>query len=165
MFREIGSGIPEGFAQGITMLGSKIKNSVSTMSNTAISGTTKAISRMVDSINMDIDTQPTIRPVLDLSDIESGAGYLNTMFNTNPSIGVMSNLNAISSGMNSLNQNGNGDVVSAIDKMRRDLGNIGGDTYNINGVSVDDDSNVRDAVQTIIRAAVVGRRIYNGGPG
>mgnify|MGYP003299936636 CR=1 FL=1 len=159
VFREIGSGIPEGFAQGITMLGSKIKNSVSTMSNTAISGTTKAISRIADSINMDIDTQPTIRPVLDLSDVESGAGYLNTMFNTNPSIGLMSNLNAISSGMNSLNQNGNGDVVSAIDKLRRDLGNTGGDTYNINGVSVDDDSNVRDAVQTIIRAAVIERRI------
>ena len=31
-------------------------------------------------------------------------------------------------------QNGNDDVVSAIDKLRKDLGNVKGDTYNVGDV-------------------------------
>ena len=121
-------------------------------------GLSNAVSKIANILDTNMDAQPTIRPVLDLSDVESGAGYLNSMFN-NPTVGLMSNLNAISLGMNTRNQNGNDDVVSAINKLSKNLGNTGGDTYNINGVSVDDDSNIRNAVQTIIRAAVVERRI------
>ena len=159
VFRKIGSGVPEGFAQGITMFGSKVKNSVITMSDTAISGTRSAISRIADAINTDMDTQPTIRPVLDLSEVESGAGYLSGMFNNGPSIGVTSNLRAISSGMNGRLQNGtNSEVVSAINKLRKDLGNVKGNTYNVNGVTYDDGSNITEAVEALIRAAKVERR-------
>ena len=159
VFREIGSGVPEGFAQGITMLKSDIKQSVSNMSDMAISGTKNAISRIVDAINSDMDTQPTIRPILDLSEVESGAGYLSSMFNDGPSVGVMSNLRAISSGMNIKNQNGqNSDVISAINKLGKSLGNVKGDTYNIDGITYDDGSNITDAVKTLVRAAKVGRR-------
>ena len=160
VFREIGSGVPEGFAQGITMFGSSINKSVVKMSDTAISKTQNAISRIADVINTDIDSQPTIRPVLDLTEVESGVGYLGSMFNDGPSIGVTSNLRAISSGMNARIQNGtNNDVVSAIDKLRKDLGNIGGNTYNVNGITYDDESNITEAVKSLIRAAKVERRI------
>ena len=159
VFREIGAGVPEGFAQGITMLKSDIKESVSNMSDVAISGTKNAISHIVDAINSDMDTQPTIRPILDLSEVESGAGYLSSMFNDGPSIGVMSNLKAISSGMNAKIQNGqNSDVISAINKLGKSLGNVKGDTYNIDGITYDDGSNITDAVKTLVRAAKVGRR-------
>ena len=159
VFREIGSGVPEGFAQGISMFTSDIKESVSSMSNAAISGTKNAISHIVDAINSDMDTQPTIRPILDLSEVESGAGYLSSMFNDGPSIGVMSNLRAISSGMNAKIQNGqNSDVISAINKLGKSLGNVKGDTYNIDGITYDDGSNITDAVKTLVRAAKVGRR-------
>ena len=82
------------------------------------------------------------------------------MFNNGPSIGVTSNLRAISSGMNARLQNGpNSEVVSALNKLRGDLGNISGDTYNINGITYDDGSNITDAVRTLVRAANVERRI------
>ena len=56
-------------------------------------------------------------------------------------------------------QNGvNADVISAIDNLGRKLGNISGDTYQINGITYDDGSNVSDAVKTLIRAARVERR-------
>lgn len=76
----------------------------------------------------------------------------------NPSIGVATNLRAISSSM-AVNQNGaNDDVVNAINKMRKDLNNISGDTYNVNGVSTND-ADIVDAIKTIVRAVKVERRV------
>ena len=157
---KVGNWFGQGLVIGIKDYESKTYDAGYGIADYAKEGLSKAISKVSAIINSGIDTQPTIRPVLDLSDIESGAGYLNTMFNNGPSIGVMFNLRAINSSMNSRNQNGsNGDVVSAINKLGRTLGNTGGDTYNINGVSVDDDINVRNAVQTIVRAAKMERRV------
>ena len=80
-------------------------------------------------------------------EVESGAGYLSSLLNNGPSIGVAANLRAIDYGMNSRNQNGvNDDVVSAIDKLRKDMSN-NGDTYNINGITYDDGTNVSEAVK------------------
>ena len=57
------------------------------------------------------------------------------------------------------NQNGvTGEIVSAIDKLRKDLGNMQGNTYNIDGVTYDDGTNISNAVQDIVRAAKVERR-------
>ena len=106
---------------------------------------------------MDIDAQPTIRPVLDLSDVQAGMGTIGSLFNNNPSVGVMANVRAINSSM-SANQNGtNNDVVSAINRLGKSLGNMGS-TYNINGVSVDDDNAVVEAVKTIVGVARRERR-------
>lgn len=156
---KIGNFFGQGLVIGIDDYASKTYDSAYNIGDRAKTGLSRAIARISDVINSDMDTQPTIRPVLDLSDVESGAGYLSTMFNNGPSIGVTSNLRAISSGMNSRSQNGaNGDVVSALNKLRKDLGNISGDTYNINGVTYDDGSNITDAVKTIVRAATMERR-------
>ena len=157
---KVGNYFGQGLVIGIEDYESKTYNAGFNIADRAKAGLSKAISKISSLISSDMDTQPTIRPVLDLSDVESGASYLNSMFSDGPSIGIMSNLRAINSGMNSRNQNGvNDDVVSAINKLGRVLGNTGGDTYNINGVSVNDDSGVREAVQTIIRAATQERRI------
>ena len=58
------------------------------------------------------------------------------------------------------NQNGtNADVVSAINKLRSDLGKVRGDTYQLGNITYDDGSNISDAVKTLVRAAKVERRI------
>ena len=107
-----------------------------------------------------MDLQPSIRPVLDLSEVQSGVSAIDGLFGTKQSVGVMTNLNAISASMNSRSQNGGfSDVISSIDKLRKDLGNIGGTTYNVNGITYDDGSNVADAVRTLTRAARIERRI------
>ena len=79
------------------------------------------------------------------------------MLNMNPSVGVMSNVSAISSMMNS-HQNGTSDVVSAIKDIGKKLGSSGGDTYQINGITYDDGSNIAEAVRTLVRATKVERR-------
>ena len=155
----IGHDFSNGFAIGIREYGASVYSTAYGVADQAREGLNNAIARIATVLDEDMDTQPTIRPVLDLSDVEAGASNLNSMFN-NPSIGVASNLNAISMGMNTRAQNGvNGDVVSAINKLRKGIDNMPkGDTINVNGVTYDDGSNIRDAVETIIRAAVVERR-------
>lgn len=159
-FYDVGDYAGLGFVNALDDYGSVAYNSGYGMAEMAKNGLSKAIARVTDVIENGMDTQPTIRPILDLSDVESGVGSIGSMFNNGPSIGVMSNLSAISSGMNNRNQNGTtNDVISAINKLRKDLGNTSGDTYNINGITYDDGSNVSNAVKDLIRAAKVERRI------
>ena len=160
VFMKIGSYVPMGFAKGIGMFGGLVKQSVSRMSDNAVNSTQTAMSRISSLLDGDMNTQPTIRPVLDLSDIKSGASAINGMLNGTPTLGVMSRLNAINSMMGERNQNGSmDDVVSAINRLRKDLGNIGGVSYNINGLTYDDGSSISEAVKELVRAAVIERRI------
>ena len=160
IFRALGYSVPEGFAMGIDKLSRVVSKSALNMSDTAINTVSNSISRIVDIINSDIDAQPTIRPVLDLSDVRAGASSIGGMFNNKATVGVSANINAISSMMRG-NQNGNfNDVVGAINKLSKNLGN-GGTTnyYNFDGITYDDGSNINDAVKTIVRAVKVGRRV------
>lgn len=158
-FRDIGMSVPEGFAMGIDKLGGMVKNSAVEMADGAIDGTRTAIARIADAINSDIDTQPTIRPVLDLSDVQSGANSLSGMFNMTPSVGVMANVGAISSMMNNRQNGGNDDVVSALNDLKSSLSGRTGDTYSINGITYDEGSNVSEAIKTLVRAARIERRV------
>lgn len=157
-FIKIGSGIPEGFAIGITHFGSSIKKSVRTMADTAIKNTQNAMSWVAKAVDSDLEYKPTISPVMDLSSVNTGIGAINGMF-SDKTLGVTANLNAVSSMMNGRLQNGNDDVVAAINKLRKSLGNIGNTNYNINGITYDDGSNINDAVQAIVRAARMEGRV------
>ena len=155
-----GRWLGEGLVIGIKQMGSKVYNAGRFMGEEATDSISNALDTALNLINSDMDAQPTIRPVLDLSNVESGVGALSGMFNNGPSIGVMSNLRAISSGMNRKIQNGpNNDVVAAINKLSKNLGNTKGDTYNVNGITYDDGSNITEAVKTLVRAAKIERRV------
>ena len=160
VFRAIGYSVPEGFAMGIDKMSNMVTASSINMASKAINSVKSSISRIADLVNTDIDSQPTIRPVLDLSDVRSGVGAIGSLFGGTKSIGVQANVSAISSMMNNRNQNGAAsDVISAIDKLRKDLSNVGNTTYSINGVTYDDGSNIAEAVKTITRAAIRERRV------
>jgi hypothetical protein len=160
VFRALGCFVPEGFAVGIDKMSGLVNTSVTDMTDGAINSVKDSISKLASAINTDIDSQPTIRPVLDLSDVRSGAAAIGGLFDSRASVGVMANVGAISSMMNSRGQNGgNDDVVSAINKLGKVLGNSRGDTYQVNGVTYDDGSNVATAVKEIIRAARTERRV------
>ena len=156
VFEQIGRFVPEGFANGVYKAGHYVDESISAMSKDAIDGTNKSISEIANALDNDLDSKPTIRPVVDLSDIKNGADTIKGLLNINPSVGILSNVKAINDAMGRNNQNaGNIEVVAAINKLRNDLGKIGGssrNTYNINGVTYDDGSNVAVAIQEIIRA-------------
>ena len=160
VFRAIGYSVPEGFAQGIDRMSRLVKESSVNMASSAVDNVKGSISKLSNLINTDIDSQPTIRPVLDLSNVRTGANAISGMFSGGTSVDVMANVGTISSMMNNRSQNGvNEDVVGAINRLRKDLSNVGNTTYSINGVTYDDGSNIADAVKAITRAAVRERRI------
>ena len=160
VFMRIASSIPEGFGMGIDKNADMAITSATSMANGTIQNVQNAISRAGELFNADMGAQPTIKPIVDLSNVKTGANAISDIFSSEPSVGVLANVNAISSGMNRLSQNeSNADVVSAINKLSGKLNNIGNTSYNINGVTYDDGSAVSEAVGTLVRYAKIGRRV------
>ena len=153
---KIGDYFGVGFVNGI---GNNVRTAFSVgaeMAKSAKNGLNATVDKLRKLIDTDMNLDPTIKPILDLSNIKSGAGSIGSMIG-NPSLEVMSNVGSISMMMN--RQNGvNDDIISALNKLRGDLGNIGGDTYVVNGLTYDDGTNVSDAVRTLVRAAKIERR-------
>lgn len=160
VFAAIGSGVVEGFVKGIDDNMGDTDRTIATMADLAREGFSTAMKGIDSMLNSDMDMQPTITPVLDLSNVQSGVGSISSMLGLGSSIGLNANVGAVSSMMSSRNQNGSeSEVVSAINKLGKSLGNLGNTTYNVNGVSANDDAAVVDAVKTIIRAARIERRV------
>ena len=154
---KLGTFFDQGFINGIKSLEDKIYSETYGVGDKARLGLGRAIRGVSNLISEGIDDEFAIRPVLDLSEVQSGAAAINGMLGV-PSVGVAANLNAISTGMRTYRQNGGDDVISAIDKLGKNLGNTTGDTYNINGITYDNGSEIQEAVSTLVRAARIERR-------
>lgn len=159
VFRKIGAGVPEGFAQGIERFSYLGTMAVNDMSNDVIDSASKVLSNVNAVLTDDVNTQPMIRPIVDLSNVENSSDAISNMLAMDPTVSAFSNVNSISAMMNR-NQNGaNDDVVSAIKDLGKTIGRASGDTYQINGITYDSGSEVSEAIQTLIRASIIeGRR-------
>lgn len=159
VFRKIGAGVPEGFAQGIERFSYLGARAVESMSNNAIDSASKVLSNINAVLTDDVNTQPTIRPIVDLSNVENSSDAISSMLAMDPTVSAFSNVHSISAMMNR-NQNGaNNDVVSAIKDLGKTIGKTSGDTYQINGITYDSGSEVSEAIQTLIHASIIeGRR-------
>ena len=157
---QAGKWLGEGLVIGMKSMSSKVYNTGYKLGDVTTQSISSAVARVSDLVESGIDSTPTIRPVLDLTDVKAGADSIGSMMGINPSIGVLSTVGSINSAMNQRSQNGvNDEVVSAINKLRKDLGNVGGNTYNINGVTYDDGTNVSNAVEALVRAVKIEGRV------
>lgn len=157
VFIEIGKFTGEGFVIGMDKKADAVANSAASLADSAISNVRNSISRIASAVNDNIDAQPTIRPVLDLTNVEAGARSLNGMLDGQQLSASLSgdmsrSIGAIQNG------NNNGELLSAIKDLQGNVGNSG-DTYQINGITYDDGSAISSAVQTLIRAAKIERRM------
>lgn len=158
-FFKIGNFAGLGFVNALDSYAVKAYNASAGMASSAKEGFREAIDKVNSILENGVDVQPTISPVLDLSSVSSGVRSMNSMLDMGTTIGVSANVGAINSAMIGRNQNGDNEgIISALNKLRGDLGNIGGDTYVIDGVTYDDGTNVSDAVRTLVRAAKIERR-------
>lgn len=158
-FFKIGDFAGLGFVNALDTYATKAYNASANMASYAKKGFSEAIDKVNGIFENGVDVQPTISPVLDLSSVSSGIRTMNGMLDMGTTIGVSANVGAINSAMTNRRQNGaNDDIISALNKLRGDLGNTRGDTYIVDGVTYDDGSNITDAVKTLVRAAKVERR-------
>jgi hypothetical protein len=155
--RKIGAFFGKGFALGIADYTRVAYDTARDMAKSARQGLNKAVKKINEIVSGDLDAIPVIRPVLDLSEIQNGAMSIGSILDTAPSVALSGNLGAINASMTN-RTDPNAGIIAALDSLRDNL-NAGGDTYNINGVTYDDGSNIADAVGTIIRAAKVERRV------
>ena len=91
-FAKLGRYSMEGFAVGLARYISPVVESSKNLGEKAMDSLRNAVSRISDVINSDVDTQPTIRPVLDLSEIETGVTQLDTLFNQQQAIRLNSSI-------------------------------------------------------------------------
>ena len=129
------------------------------MVDSSLDGVKNTMSLMSEALNSDLDVNPTIRPVLDLSEIKNGANYINDTFSNLTPDSTLSRVSTINRSMNSRIQNGTfDDVVSAIDKLRGTVSELERPTYNVAGITYDDGSAVATAVNQLTRAIRIERR-------
>lgn len=156
---QAGKWLGEGLVIGIEKMSKAVYSSGSKLGNAATNSISSTVSRIADMVSTDIDAQPTIRPVLDLSNVRTGAGAISSILGSGYSMGVLANASAVGATMNRNRvYSTNDDVVHAIGQLRKDLGNVGNTTYSINGITYDDGSNVSDAIKSITRYAIMERR-------
>lgn len=77
---EFGKFFDLGFVQGVEGYAGTVDKSVTSMSETALSGIRDVVKRINDAFDGDFDTSPVIRPVIDLTNIQNGAYAMNSMF-------------------------------------------------------------------------------------
>ena len=159
VFYQIGDYAGIGFVNALVNSAKAAYQASSEVGVSAREGLTNAVSKVASMVNSDMDFQPTIRPVLDLSDVESGAGAISGLFGMTPTVGL-SSARTINSMVNSRLQNGTStsDVVSAIKDLKKMVGNTPSNSYTINGITYDDGSAVSEAIQTLVRATRIERR-------
>ena len=90
LFKKFGKYIDEGLAIGLTDNVSLVEGATDEVADASINGMSNVISTISDMWNEDMDADPTIRPVLDLSNITEGASQIDDMFNSERTIGLAS---------------------------------------------------------------------------
>lgn len=99
----------------------------SEIAKSAKSGLSEAVSKISDFIDSDLNTEPTIRPVLDLTNVTDGAGTIGRMLSAGYSLNLASRNNAyadteIGNGLGITVDND--DVVEAISSLRSDVSSL-----------------------------------------
>lgn len=156
---ENGEYIGLGLIKGLKATFTKLTKTGEEAAKSANYGITRALRDVGTMFTEDIDSQPVIRPVIDLTNIEDGAKQIKSLSSITPTVGLSANIRSFGS----IRQNGiysNDDVVSAVNGLSARIDQLQpSNTYNVNGVTYDDGTNVASAVGDMIRAIRIERRI------
>ena len=157
---QAGRWLGEGLVVGIKQMGQSVYRAGYNMGESATDAISSSIALIAAAVDSDMDVQPTIRPVMDLSEVKTGAAAIGSLMNMHSAFGVTTNIGAISRMMNRQNQNGsNDDVVSAIKDLGKGIDNLPRESYSIGNVNVNGDAEVEEAIRVLVRAVTMERRV------
>ena len=158
VFKEIGRYTAEGMAVGLDKYAYMAENSASAIAEGVLNNVKDPLSNVSKILNDDIDANPKITPVVDLTNVKNGARLLNGMLG-DQDVRINARTGMLAGTVGEIqNRHDNSDVISAIKDLKEGLNN-NGPSYTINGITYDDGSNVVNAVETLVRAARIERRI------
>ena len=125
VFRELGNFTGLGFVTGLADYAKKSYAVGANVAEYAADGLSNAMSIAAELLSGDMDAQPTIRPVLDLSDVMRGADELNSLFYPQRTIGLVGQASLAfaepgRSGGTVVNVD-NGDIVEELRALRSEM--------------------------------------------
>ena len=158
VFYAIGRFVVSGFANSLNDGGDYIYDTAMSMANAAKDGMNKGLDFVGSLLDSTMNNNPTITPVLDLSSVKRSASALGGLLGTDPLSATLTR--AVSVGDVSPNrQNDIGTkVATAISDLKKVMDSTG-NTYVIDGITYDDGSAVSTAMESLIRAARIERRV------
>jgi len=90
LFADLGLNLGEGFIIGINNMSGKVAKTSEELGMTAVDVMKRSLSKLSNVFSEDLDMHPTIRPVIDMTDVEKG---LNSTFNKGQMIDVSGVIN------------------------------------------------------------------------
>lgn len=154
-FMKASKWIPIGAAKGIDKMAYVVEDSITSLGNKALeafSSATSGIAGIFENENIN----PTITPVVDLTNVSNGAAAIGSIFGGSQTMSLSAGINSMFGRTAEMT---NTDVVKAINKLRDDIDKINNTTYVVDGITYDDGSNITSAVETLVRATKVEGRI------
>lgn len=158
-FFKIGGFTGSGFAGGMLDWIPRVKKAGTKMAQASMDGFNGVISSVAELLDGDMDMNPTVTPVVDLSNIEAGAKSVNGLFGRTSLGFSMKNLGSIGGSMNRKRGTGNSDVVDALKRLETKMEDLPGNQYTLGDITYDDGTAVADAVQSLVRATKMERRM------
>ena len=158
VFIEIGKFTAQGMSVGLDKYSRLAVNSAEGMASNVVDSVRNPLSTISKILDGDMDINPTITPVMDLSNVSKGARLLNNMIG-NKDVQINARSGVIAGSVGKIqNKYDNSDIISALNGLKEQLNNTG-PSYTINGITYDDGSSVSAAVQSLVRAARIERRL------
>lgn len=164
VFIQIGKDIDNGLMIGMDTNADKVAYRSAHMAETVIDAAKKPLDTLADLFGSDLVTDPTITPTIDLSEIQNDTKRLYSMMSDMDRFSFHGNLDLATSTNRSVDadrrRKENAETASmdaligAINGLASLIGNTG-NTYNVNGVTYDDGSNISSAVRSLIHAVTV----------
>ena len=160
VFIGIGKSVDEGFIDGLNAWSNKVNQAATGLSEGVMNNATAPLSNLARMIDGNIDVNPTITPVLDLSNVERNSRRIGDLVSGNGTLSLSTDNASLMTKSIGQIQNGpdNSDIVSALKDLKASMAD-NRPSYTVNGITYDDGSNITSAVETLVRAAKIERRI------
>ena len=158
VFKQLGKYTAQGMSIGLDKYAFMAEKSASDLASGVLNNVRNPLRNVADILNGEIDVNPKITPVLDLSNVTEGSKLLSNML-ADQDMQINARSGSIAGSVGKIqNRYDNSDVIAAVNGLKESLNN-NGPSYTINGITYDDGSNVSAAVQTLVRAARIERRL------
>ena len=160
VFMEIGDYTVQGLVKGIEDNAHTVEEPSKQLALRAVRSVSNTISALSNALHGEIDTDLTITPVMDLTNVNNGVKTIRDMIAESNQFTIDANTTGSMTSSMGVIQNGNESerIIAALKELKNSM-NGNNTTYQINGITYDDGSNVTDAVATLVRAAKIERRI------
>lgn len=160
VFMEIGRFVDQGFMIGLEKYSKNVNKSATNLAEGVVSNIQNPLTKISSIVNGNMDVNPTITPVLDLSNVERNSRRIGDLVSGNGTLSLTTDKADLMSKSIGQIQNGpdNSDIVSALKDLKASMSD-NRPSYTVNGITYDDGSNITRAVEALVRATKIERRI------